>query len=103
MSHNSVQPGDAILEKREHKIQTPKLYRVVLLNDDYTTMDFVVEVLEQVFQKGPAEAFRLMMQVHTQESAICGTYTHEIAETKVATVRDLAKTEGFPLQAKIEE
>jgi len=103
MSNNSVQPGDTIVEKREHKIQTPKLYRVMLLNDDYTTMDFVVEVLEQVFQKGPAEAFRLMMQVHAQGSAICGVYTYEIAETKVDIIRDLAKTEGVPLQAKIEE
>ena len=103
MSSNSVQPGDTILEKREHKIQTPKLYRVVLLNDDYTTMDFVIKILEQVFQKGPAEAFRLMMQIHTQGSAICGIYTYEIAETKVDTIRNLAKTEGVPLQVKIEE
>ena len=79
------------------------MYRVVLLNDDYTTMEFVVSVLEGVFQKGPAEAFRLMMQVHTKGQAACGTYTHEVAETKVDTVRDMAQREGFPLQAAIEE
>ena len=79
------------------------MYRVVLLNDDYTTMEFVVNVLEGVFQKGPAEAFRLMMQVHTKGQAECGTYTHEVAETKVDTVRDMAQREGFPLQAAIEE
>ena len=79
------------------------MYRVVLLNDDYTTMEFVVSVLEGIFQKSPAEAFRLMMQVHTQGRAACGTYTYEVAETKVAAVRDLAKREGFPLQASLEE
>ena len=79
------------------------MYRVVLLNDDYTTMEFVVSVFEGVFQKGPAEAFRLMMQVHTKGQAACGTYTHEVAETKVDTVRDMAQREGFPLQAAIEE
>ena len=96
-------PGDAVLERRQHKTKTPKMYRVVLLNDDYTTMEFVVSVLEGVFQKGPAEAFRLMMQVHTKGQAACGTYTHEVAETKVDTVGDMARREGFPLQAAIEE
>ena len=79
------------------------MYRVVMLNDDYTTMEFVVSVLEGVFQKSPAEAFRLMMQVHTQGRAVCGTYTYEVAETKVDAVRNLAARAGFPLQASIEE
>ena len=103
MSRDQGQPGGAVLEKRKDQTQTPKLYRVVLLNDDYTTMDFVVDVLETVFSKPPAEAYRLMLQVHTQGRAICGTYTHEIAETKVSTVRELAVREGFPLQASMEE
>ena len=81
----------------------PKLYKVWLLNDDYTTMEFVVAVLENIFQKSPAEAFRLMMQVHTQGRAVCGIYTFEIAETKVTTVRAQAAKEGFPLQADFEE
>jgi len=75
----------------------------MLLNDNYTPMEFVLSVLEGVFQKSPAEAFRLMMQVHTQGQATCGAYTYEIAETKVDTVKDMARREGFPLQAAIEE
>lgn len=97
------QPGGAVLERRQDETATPKLYRVLLLNDDYTTMEFVVTALEEVFQKSPAEAFRLMMQVHTQGRAVCGTYTYEVAETKVDTVCDRAAKEGFPLRANIEE
>jgi ATP-dependent Clp protease adaptor protein ClpS len=103
MSREERQPGGAVLEKQKEKTQTPKMYRVLLLNDDYTTMDFVVDVLETVFLKPPAEAFRLMMQVHTQGRAICGMYTIEVADTNVSTVRDLAVREGFPLQASMEE
>ncbi len=103
MTGEPAKPGDAVLEKRQHKTKTPKMYRVLLVNDDYSTMEFVVGVLEGIFQKGPAEAFRLMMQVHTQGQANCGTYTFEVAETKVDTVRDMAQREGFPLQARIEE
>ena len=103
MAGDPVHPGGAVREQHKQKTQTPKMYRVVLLNDDYTTMEFVVAVLEDVFQKGPAEAFRVMMQVHSQGRGVCGTYTHEVAETKVATVRDLAKRGGFPLQASLEE
>jgi ATP-dependent Clp protease adaptor protein ClpS len=65
-------------------------------------MEFVIEVLEGIFHKQPAEAFRLMMQVHTQERAICGMYSHEVAETKVAAVHDLARENGFPLRASME-
>ena len=97
------QTGGAVLERRKDKTETPKLYRVLLINDDYTTMEFVVSVLEGTFQKSPAEAFRLMMQVHTQGRAVCGTYTYEVAETKVEIVREQAAREGFPLQASIED
>ena len=100
---SAPQSGSGVLERQREKTETPRLYRVLLINDDYTTMEFVVSVLEGVFQKSPAEAFQLMMRVHTQGQAVCGTYTHEVAETKVATVRDLAAREGFPLQATIEE
>ncbi len=95
--------GAGVLERQREKTETPRLYRVLLINDDYTTMAFVVSVLEEVFQKSPAEAFQLMMRVHTEGRAACGAYTHEVAETKAATVRDLAAREGFPLQATIEE
>ena len=76
---------------------------MLLLNDDYTPMDFVVEVLETIFMKSPAEAFRIMMQVHTQGSGLAGVYTHDVAETKVGTVVDLAQQAGYPLQAAMEK
>ena len=103
MSGNSRQPAGALLQERRKEAKTPKLYSVVLLNDDYTTMEFVVSVLENVFQKSVAEAFRLMMHVHTRGRVICGTYSYEVAETKANTIRDLAAREGFPLQASVEE
>ena len=103
MTTSDQQPDSTVLERHKEKTETPKLYRVLLLNDDYTTMEFVANVLESVFQRSPAEAFRLMMQVHTQGRAVCGTYTYEVAETKVDTVRDLATRAGFPLQASVEE
>jgi ATP-dependent Clp protease adaptor protein ClpS len=83
--------------------QEPTLYKVILLNDDYTTMEFVVAVLESVFQKSPAEAYRVMMQVHQQGRGIAGVYPWEVAETKAATVCDQAKGAGFPLKAVTEE
>jgi ATP-dependent Clp protease adaptor protein ClpS len=79
------------------------MFHVVLLNDDYTTMEFVVEVLEAVFTKSPQEAYRIMMHVHVHGRGVCGAYTHEEAETKVACVHDLARERGFPLRASIEE
>ena len=94
---------DGVLDETRQEIKKPTLYKVLLLNDDYTTMEFVVHVLENIFQKSPAEAFRLMMQVHTQGQAACGTYTYEVAETKVDTVSELATREGFPLQASLED
>jgi ATP-dependent Clp protease adaptor protein ClpS len=103
MTDDARQTGGEVLERTERQTREPDLYQVILLNDDYTTMDFVVQVLEEVFLKQPAEAFRIMMAVHTQGRGVCGHYTHEVAETKVATVRDLAREAGFPLQATMEE
>jgi ATP-dependent Clp protease adaptor protein ClpS len=85
------------------KKQEPTLYKVVLLNDDYTTMDFVIHVLEDVFQKSPAEAFRIMMQVHVNGRGIAGVYPWEVAETKVETVSTMARDAGYPLRAALEE
>ena len=84
-------------------MQEPTLYKVVLLNDDYTTMDFVLRVLETVFQKAPAEAYRVMMQVHLNGRGLAGMYPWEVAETKVETVRTLARDAGYPLRAALEE
>jgi ATP-dependent Clp protease adaptor protein ClpS len=92
-----------ILEETRQKPRNPTLYKVILLNDDYTTMEFVLQVLETVFHKTPALAHRIMMQVHVEGHAVCGAYSYELAETKVATVQNLAKRDGFPLQATLEE
>ena len=92
-----------VLERTIQETKKPELFKVLLLNDDYTTMDFVVEVLETVFHRTPAEAFRIMMQVHTQGKGLCGVYTFEVAETKVEAVHELARQNGFPLRASLEE
>jgi ATP-dependent Clp protease adaptor protein ClpS len=92
-----------ILERPERKIKEPEQFRVMLHNDDYTTMEFVMEILEQVFQKSPAEAYRIMMKVHLEGLGVAGIFPHEVAETKVETVHDLARQNGFPLRASLEE
>jgi len=92
-----------IAEKTRTQQREPDLFQVLLLNDDYTTMEFVVQVLESVFNRGPAEAFRIMMLVHTQGQGLCGIYPWDIAETKVSTVHALAEDSGFPLRAIIEK
>jgi ATP-dependent Clp protease adaptor protein ClpS len=99
----SAQTSDAIKERVETEKKEPTLYKVVLLNDDYTTMEFVVQVLESVFQKSPAEAYRVMMQVHVNGRAVAGVYPWEVAETKAETVIALARDAGFPLKAVTEE
>jgi ATP-dependent Clp protease adaptor protein ClpS len=103
MPREKPQTGDEVLEKPKEKTKRPEMFKVVLLNDDYTTMEFVVLVLQQVFNKPEPEAFRIMMQVHIKGRGICGAYTYEIAETKVDTVHEMAQENGFPLRATIEE
>jgi ATP-dependent Clp protease adaptor protein ClpS len=102
MGDTDRQTGGAVLERTRQETKRPELYKVLLLNDDYTTMDFVVEVLETVFHKQPAEAYRIMMAVHTQGKGLCGVYPYDIAETKVETVIDRAREHGFPLKATME-
>ena len=103
MADEQRQTGDAVKERVEPKKQDPTLYKVVLLNDDYTTMEFVVQVLESVFQKSPAEAYRVMMAVHLGGKGVAGMYPWEVAETKVELVTSLAREAGFPLRAVTEE
>src|SRR5262245_7285348 len=92
-----------VKERVRSDTKEPTLYGVVLLNDDYTPMDFVVDVLETLFQKSPAEAFRIMMQVHRSGRGLAGIYPWDIAETKVAALLARATDAGHPLQAIIED
>jgi ATP-dependent Clp protease adaptor protein ClpS len=93
----------AVKERIRTQKKDPPLFRVVLLNDDYTTMEFVVSVLEEVFHKSPAEAFQIMMHVHQNGRGIAGVYPWEVAETKVEKVISMARTAGYPLKAITEE
>jgi ATP-dependent Clp protease adaptor protein ClpS len=97
------QSGAAIKERVGEKTKEPSLYAVVLLNDDYTPMPFVVDVLEEIFQKSPAEAYRIMMQVHVNGRGVGGIYPWEVAETKVHTLLARGRDAGHPLQAIIED
>jgi ATP-dependent Clp protease adaptor protein ClpS len=97
------QTDGAVKERVETKKQDPTLYTVVLLNDNYTTMEFVIEILEMVFQKAPAEAYRIMMQVHLNGRGVAGVYPWEVAETKVDALLSRAREAGHPLQATIED
>lgn len=83
-------------------LEEPPLYKVLLLNDDYTTMEFVVEVLMYVFHKSVEEATQIMLNVHQKGAGVCGFYPLEIAETKVDTVDALAREKGFPLKCTLE-
>jgi ATP-dependent Clp protease adaptor protein ClpS len=92
-----------VLERTRPSAVQPRMYRVVLHNDDYTTMEFVVDVLETIFERSPAEAHGIMMRVHAQGSGVAGTYPFEVAETKVGLVHDRASVAGYPLRASVED
>ena len=94
--------GLAVEEVRP-KLKKPPLYRVVLINDDYTPMEFVVEVLESVFSMERNKATRVMLEVHTKGKGVCGVFTYEIAETKVAQVTSIAQQQQHPLLCTMEE
>lgn len=91
-----------VLEEAKPKLKKPPLYNVVLLNDDYTPMEFVVHVLEQFFSLDRENAVRVMLHVHTQGKGVCGTFTREIAETKVALVNDYSRENQHPLLCTME-
>ena len=97
------QTGDAVKERVQTQKKEPTLYKVVLLNDDYTTMEFVIHVLETIFEKSPAEAYQIMMHVHVNGRGIAGVYTWEVAETKAESVITEARGAGYPLKAVTEE
>ena len=91
-----------VLEKTRQKTDKPKLYKVLIHNDDYTSMDFVVLILESIFSKSPAEAYRVMMSVHSGGIGVAGVYSYDVAETKVAMTHEAAKEAGHPLRCSME-
>jgi ATP-dependent Clp protease adaptor protein ClpS len=94
---------EGVVTEKRPKVSRPPKFKVILFNDDYTPMEFVVGVLEQVFGKGPTEATQLMLQIHHQGMGIAGVYVLEVAETKAATVHRLAESQGYPLRAGTEK
>jgi ATP-dependent Clp protease adaptor protein ClpS len=100
---NSRESGIGIMLKSRPKTRQPSMYKVLLLNDDFTPMDFVVHILEKFFNKTRAEATDIMLHVHRRGVGICGIYTYEIAETKVTQVMDYARAREQPLQCTMEK
>ena len=108
MSENGPEDGEgdigtAIVTKTRPKTKKPSLFKVLILNDDYTPMEFVVHVLERFFNKGREEATRIMLHVHQKGVGVCGVYTFEVAETKVAQVMSFARKHHHPLQCTMEK
>ncbi len=103
MSFENPLTKEGVTSKPEEEVKEPPMYKVLLKNDDYTTMDFVVEILMYVFHKSEEEATMVMLDVHRSGIGICGIYSYEVAETKVDTVHMLAKERGFPLKCSMEK
>jgi len=103
MSVPDKKTDGGVLTDEKQKVLEPPLYKVLLHNDDYTTMDFVITILETVFHKDPGEATRIMLNVHQQGIGIAGIYTREIADTKIHIVHDLARRNEFPLKCSMEQ
>ena len=100
---NHVDGYDLAVEEAQPKVKKPPLYRVVLLNDDFTPMEFVVDILESIFGMERTRATQVMLEVHTKGKGVCGVYNYEIAETKVAQVMGIAKQHQHPLLCEMEE
>jgi len=103
MPRHVYEQDEQVLTEDEVKLEKPPLYKVLIHNDNFTTMDFVVYVLHSVFQHTESEAFRIMLNVHVEGVGIAGVYPYEIAEMKVAKVTGLAQANEFPLLCTIEE
>jgi ATP-dependent Clp protease adaptor protein ClpS len=96
-------PGTGVVVKAKPKTKKPSMYKVLMLNDDYTPMEFVVHILERFFGKNRQEATRIMLHVHRRGVGVCGVYTYEVAETKVTQVMDFARQHQHPLQCTLEK
>lgn len=105
MPREEIEHGNVVVEKAESKakLERPPLYKVLLHNDDFTTMEFVVFILETVFNHGESEAIRIMLNVHRQGIGMAGVYTYEVAEMKVDKVTNIAQLNEFPLLCTMEE
>lgn len=103
MPENENQGGVETVSRDKVSTKEPGMYKVILVNDDFTTMDFVVAILESIFKKSPAEAVQIMLQVHNRGRGVCGVYAKQIAEAKVEQVHRKARSEGFPLRCVFEE
>jgi ATP-dependent Clp protease adaptor protein ClpS len=103
MSEYNPELEEHVQTEFENELDEPPMYKVLLHNDDYTTMEFVVEILMVIFNKTPEEATEIMLNVHKKGVGICGVYTYEIAETKVAAVHNLAEENEFPLKSSMEK
>ena len=102
-AHRKTQEGTALLEREDTVVRPPPLYQVLLLNDDFTPMDFVVHVLQSIFRMDQERAMRIMLEVHTEGRGICGIYTRDIAASKVEQVANLAREHQHPLACVMEE
>jgi ATP-dependent Clp protease adaptor protein ClpS len=103
VSQETIRPDDASLTSLEEDVKEPKKFRIIMHNDDYTTMDFVVHVLKAIFHKTEAQANDIMLRVHKYGRGVCGVYTAELATTKITQVTRLSKSEGYPLKCTMEE
>ena len=100
---SEIEYDEQLITKTRHKMKPPQSYKVLLHNDNYTTMEFVVFILETVFKKNLEEATQIMFHVHENGIGVCGSYSFEVAETKVESVHGLAEQHEYPLQATMEE
>lgn len=103
MPRPDFEQDELVVTESETRLKKPSLYKVLIHNDDYTTMEFVILVLQTVFQREEAEAVSIMLKVHVEGVGVAGIYTYEIAETKVAQVETLARAREFPLLCTVEE
>lgn len=102
MAHASASGQAKPVAKSQQQTRQPPLFKVLMHNDDYTTMEFVVEVLQAVFHKPPTEANRIMLHIHFKGVGMCGVFPYEVAETKVARVHAMARGQGYPLRCTLD-